>query len=274
LVTLLDVNEIAFAVGHELGHYGFQHATRNAPDAGETELEALNRRSAQRYAEVSADRVGVLAAGSVFVAARVIFKMASGLPAEFLGLDVDAFVRQAERDPDELSREWELNASHPSLPLRMWAMIGFARSEPFAQLSGQGGGGRSLEEVDREIECRMAALGDGRLSEVERDTYEVALLWAATALVLEKGSLDNAERGALARLVGPEKATKALQFAASNGSAAVKAKLKTSLERLNGAGLATRRRFEEAFSAFSLSMSGGSGIAVADKVVRATLRLS
>ena len=265
---------IAFAVGHELGHYGFQHAKRDAAEAGETELEALNRRSAQRYAEVSADRVGLLATGSVFVAARVIFKMASGLPAEFLGLDVDAFVKQAERDPDELSREWELNSSHPSLPLRMWAMIGFAHSEPFAELSGQGRGGRSLEDIDREIESRMAALGDGRLSEVERDTYEVALVWAAAALVLEKGRVGTSERAALARLVGPEKAAKALQFANSNGRAAIKDKLMNSLERLNDAGLATRRKFDEAFSAFSLSMSGGSGIAVADRLVREILKLS
>ena len=157
LVTLLDVNGSRSLWAMSWDTDGFQHTKRDAAEAGETELEALNRRSAQRYAEVSADRVGLLATGSVFVAARVIFKMASGLPAEFLGLDVDAFVKQAERDPDELSREWELNSSHPSLPLRMWAMIGFAHSEAFAELSGQGRGGRNLEDVDREIEGRMAA---------------------------------------------------------------------------------------------------------------------
>lgn len=259
LVTLLDINEISFAVGHEIGHCGFGHSTRDSRGSAEYELEALSQRSALRYAEVSADRIGLLATASVFVAARAIIKLASGLPAEFLGLDVDAFVKQAERDPDELSREWELNSTHPSLPLRMWALICFAHSSPFAELSGQGRGGRNLEEVDKEIEKRLAGLGDGRLTEVEQNTYELALVWAALALALEKGRIDSRDRAALVRLVGTGKATKALQFLSSNGKAAVMEKLSKSLERLNGAGVATRRRFLNQFSEFSYSASNFEG---------------
>jgi hypothetical protein len=273
LVTLLDVNELAFAVGHELGHYGFKHAQKEgSPD--ETELDALQRRSAQRYTEVSADRVGLLATGSVFVAAKVMVKIASGLPAELLGLDVDAFIRQAERDPDELSREWELNATHPSLPLRMWALIRFAHSGLFARLSGQGRGGQRIEEIDQDIEQRMALLGDGRLSEVEQKHYETALVWAAAALVIEDGRIDRSEQVALARLIGPEKSLKVIHFASTHGRVAVVKKLMGALERLNSAGAATRRKFDDAFGSFSLVLSDSDSVPATVKVVRRALRLS
>lgn len=276
LVTLLDINEIAFAVGHELGHFGFQHGALEQREEAETELEALNRRSKQRYAEVSADRVGLLATGSVFVAARVMVKLASGLPAELLGLDVDAFIKQAEREPEEFSRAWELDASHPSLPLRMWALTQFARSATFAELSGQGRGGRTHSEVDREIEARMAEIGDGRISEIEAKVYEAALIWASAALVVEDGRVTRVEHEALACLVGKERAVKALQYAKSNGRAGVIAKLVGALERLNGASLTTRRRFDEALSAFSLAIPGRgqSQASLVSRTIRDTLRLT
>ena len=118
LAELLATNEIDFALGHELGHLGCGHMIESERAYG-SEFEALQVRSRMRYAEISADRLGLLATRSVYCAARVMVKLASGLKGDSVALDIDAFLGQLERDPEEISREWELHQSHPALPLRL-----------------------------------------------------------------------------------------------------------------------------------------------------------
>lgn len=144
----------------------------------------------------------------------------------------------------------------------MWALLRFAHSSVFAELSAQGSGGTPLEQVDAEIEARMAMLGDGRLSDMEQRAYESALVWSGTSLVLEDGRVERSELVALTQLVGRERARRALRFAKESGPQAVLHKLRESLARMEAASPATRRRFEEAYGpspCVSLEMAGTSG---------------
>jgi len=77
LVTLLNSNELAFAIAHELGHLGLRHSQRLPSVQPQSEFEALQKRSLQRYAEISADRIALIATRSVFGAAHVMVKLAS-----------------------------------------------------------------------------------------------------------------------------------------------------------------------------------------------------
>lgn len=273
LVTLLDTNELAFAVAHELGHLGLRHASRILAAEPRSEFEALQMRSRQRYAEVSADRVGLLATRSLFTAARVMVKLASGLPTAALGLDVDAFVQQIERDPSEVSRSWELEQSHPSLPCRLWALLRFVHSDTYAMLSGQGDSGLALSAIDSEISHRFAEMGDGRLSDMESSIYNIALVWAGAAMILEDDVIEPCERQALIRLVGEEHARKAIEFAETQGRASVIAKLADAIERINAASTATRLRFHESVRVFSVSLDVPPEETQAGQLLERALRL-
>lgn len=251
LVTLLDVNELSFAIGHEIGHYGFMHAQQEPADGKESFLDVLHRRSEQRHAEISADRMALLSTGSVFVAARVMIKIASGLPAEYLGLDIDSFIQQADRDPDELNRLWELDTTHPSLPLRLWALLQYAHTDAYLSLSGQGVGGLPAQSVEQMIERRMRSLGDGVLHGIEEKSYEFAITWATTSLVIESGRVDRRSQEALGTLLGPTRAKSALEFARVNGRTAVQQKLQTALQRIKGCPAPVQQRFMESLVMFA-----------------------
>jgi len=273
LVTLLSPSDLAFAVAHELGHLGLNHSQRVRAATATSEFEALRQRSLLRYAEISADRVALVATRSVFVAAGVMIKLASGLPSECLGFDVDAFVRQIERNPDETSRAWELESSHPALPFRLWALLQFSRSAEYARLSGQVAEGRCLEEIDSEISRQCEAMGDGRLSEMEDHAHQMALVWAGTAMVMEDNLIEQYERDALERLIGDEYAEKAIAFAETHGRDAVLRKLKEAVDRENASSLAARRRLEEAIKAFAIALDLEPEETSAGRIIAGALRL-
>jgi hypothetical protein len=253
LVVLLDPAELGFVIGHEFGHVGLGHVHRAVGSAG-NELDALVERSQQRYAELSADRVGLLAVQSIRVAASAIIKSGSGLPREHLGLDTDAFIAQMERIDGEGSRAWELQLSHPSMPFRLWSLIRFAHSETYLDLVGLGGG-EPADRVEQEIRTRLDAMGDGRLSRLENRTLELALMWFGTALVIADGEIEDHEQAALVALVGEDRAAPALEFARAQGLAAVRMKLREAFEELSAASAATRARFDAAAQEFVESLS-------------------
>lgn len=244
LVVLLDSAELGFVLGHEFGHVGLGHAHRTMSSAS-NELDALVERSQQRYAELSADRAGLMAVQSIRVAASAIIKSGSGLPRELLGFDTDAFIAQIERIDGEGSRAWELELSHPSMPFRLWSLLRFAHSETYLDLVGLGGG-EPDEHVDQEIGARLDAMGDGRLTRLETHALETAIMWFGTALVIADGVIEDHERVALAALVGEVRANPALEFAELQGTAAVRAKLHEALGELASASAASRARFTAA----------------------------
>ena len=74
LIELLSKDELAFVMGHEIGHFLFSH--RISVHGESASLEEL---MLQRYQEISADRVGLIACGSFEIAAKALIKTISGL---------------------------------------------------------------------------------------------------------------------------------------------------------------------------------------------------
>lgn len=260
LVQLLTLTELSFALGHELGHLGLSHEHRPA-SAPSSELDALGARSRHRYAELSADRVGLLACRSTFTAANVMIKTASGLPSELLGFDIDQFIAQVDRAPDEISRAWELELTHPALPFRLWALLRFSHSDVYSEITGQGGATVPIDEVEHEIVHRLDRMGDGRLSHLEDAALERALTWVGASIVLEDGIIEDHERAALELLVGATRANKVLDFLATHGIGDLESRTKAANDDMTAASAATRSRFERSIDAFrtALSESGQSG---------------
>jgi len=251
LVTLLTSTELAYVIGHELGHLGLGHMATPLDMSFESEFEALKVRSQARCAEISADRIGLLAVRSLLIAGNVMVKMASGLTSDFVRLDVKAFLNQLGRRPEEVNREWELDRLHPSLPLRLWALIQFSQTEAYLRHTGTGDTGMSLSEVDGSIAERLGELGDGRLSKVEDRLVDIATTWVGAALVLDDGIIEEHEEVKLKELIGDELATKALVFAKANGIDAVLDKLAESIRKVEAGDKVLRRRVWEAHRSFA-----------------------
>ena len=249
LVQLLTASELAFAIGHELGHLGLGHAHMPASNS-DNELDALKERSRQRYSELSADRVGLLATASTLVASTVMVKSASGLPDHLLGFDPSAFMAQVERADEEGSRVWELDKTHPALPFRLWALVRFAASDEYHELTGGAARSVPLGEVDAEIAAALDRMGDGRLGELEESAVDLALTWAGALIVMHDGVVEDHERDELEALVGSDRARRALEFGGGQGLGAIRAKLRESVARMAVASPAGQRRFDVSLEGF------------------------
>ena len=251
LVQLMSPMQIRFVLGHELGHFGLGHKPIIPDRPAQSEYEHLRRRSVQRCSEIGADRIGLITTRSLFTCAMVMVKLISGLSETHVKLDVRAFLDQLQTPEEETDRRWELFATHPSLPLRLRALICFGQSDVYSRLAGTGGGGRPLSEVDDEVQGLLDQLGDGWLSSLETRAIDLAAAWMGVSLVLEDGVVTQVEQGVLDALVGEDLATKALNFGRDLGLDAVREKLASVTTDLASSEPRVRRRVATIFDAFA-----------------------
>jgi uncharacterized tellurite resistance protein B-like protein len=206
----LDVAELRFVIGHELGHAIFDHFAL-AP-----ELLAADPRIApvhlarlyawMRYAELTADRVGLLCCADAHAAVRAFFKITSGLTApRFLENATEAAQQYSELASEGLeSREEDWFNTHPYSPLRLRALDLFARSAPFRRLIGQTGGDIGEAELEREVAAIMALMDPSFLGDDTPCTAEIReyLALGGLAVALADGDLAAGEEEAIGQLCG------------------------------------------------------------------------
>lgn len=139
----LEDLEIQFILGHEFGHFLFEHnrmnylINPNPNSQGVTLLPSMGESIFLRWrkkCEISTDRVGLIACGNFEAAARAMLKTAYGLTGKNLNLDVDSLLQQIDDLKDE-PEALEVNyRSHPLMPLRLKVMQMFAESPIFNQV--------------------------------------------------------------------------------------------------------------------------------------------
>lgn len=117
--------EIAFVMGHELGHVLFEHhqipvqyILRDPQGISYKIAKKILQWS--RAAEISADRIGLLCSGSLSSAANVFFKISSGLSGQaedkIINSLRDQYDEIAAISPSTFASEWF--STHPLIPIR------------------------------------------------------------------------------------------------------------------------------------------------------------
>lgn len=195
LVNLLSPSELAFVLGHEIGHHLLGH-THAAP-----EDRSLEEQLAARAAEVSADRIGLVACGSIEVAARAMMKSLSGLPDRLIRFDVGRYLAQFN-DTSITSASQQM--THPSMGVRCRALLWFSAAEGATEGTiSEKDKARIDERVGRDLRqyIDMAAS-----EEIERAERSLAL-WVAVDAIVRDGRMSRAEQGWLVANFGAEAAS-------------------------------------------------------------------
>lgn len=225
----LDAAELRFVMGHELGHALFDHfrlspaALVDEDDIAPVHLARLC--AWMRYAELSADRVGLLCCDDFDAAVRAFFKLTSGLSgAGFLNHAGECATQLASVEHLESSDE-DWFSTHPYSPLRIKALDLFSRSTTYHALLGRSAGearfhrllgksGRPLTEVELEAEVASimklmdpSFLGEGDVETTAKIRELLAL--AGMAVALADGHVARGERRALGKLLGKRGVTRA-----------------------------------------------------------------
>ena len=211
LLEGFEPDERQFVAGHEVGHYLFNHHAipTGALLAGDSHLDPqliLRLFAWQRYAEISADRAGLVCAGGLEPAARGLFKLASGLKTDRIHIRIEQFLAQV----GDLRREVEAQgsadgaprddwfATHPFSPLRLKAVELCATSEVMNP------GGISRDALEAQVQELMRLMDPHYLKE-RSDTAEAMrrlLLAGGVAVATATGGLTQEVLVELERLLG------------------------------------------------------------------------
>ncbi|MGE0546835.1 MAG: M48 family metallopeptidase [Kofleriaceae bacterium] len=214
--------ELQFVLGHELGHAVFDHfaipmpATATLQDVGGKFVSrpvSIKLYLWCRAAEISADRAGLLCAGSVEHGAYALLKTASGLGSNIIRPDLEAFTSQIdalhaapaacadERDEEQLLDCFD---THPYSPLRVRALLAFGRSKAFQTATGKPADGIDSDELERIVEHDLTVMEPSYLED-RTDTSELmrrVLFCAGTCVAAANGEIAPSELRALRALLG------------------------------------------------------------------------
>ncbi len=212
LLESFDTDELRFVVGHELGHFLFEHhrlpvgvlLSGQFPVGAEVALRLF---AWQRYAEISADRAGVQCAGGLAPASGALFKLASGLRGGRVRVLIEQFLAQVGDLRAEANQEMRRDApprpdwfsTHPFSPLRLRAAELFAASDAMAA------GGSPRARLEEQVQELMTLMEPSYLQ--ERSSVAEAmrrLLFAGgVAVAAATGEVEEHAIERLQRLLGP-----------------------------------------------------------------------
>lgn len=221
LETFTDA-ELRFVIGHELGHAVFDHfaipmpVTATLEDVGGKFVSrpvSLKLFLWCRAAEISADRAGVVCSGAVEPAAYALLKIASGLGSNVIKPDLDAFVSQIDAlhaapaaCADVRDEEGVLDCfdTHPYSPLRVRALLAFARSRAFQRASGRPEDGIDADELERIVEHDLSVMEPSYLEDRGEmpELMRRVLFCAGVCVAAANGEIAPTELRALRALLG------------------------------------------------------------------------
>jgi hypothetical protein len=154
MVEISDQDELAYVIGHELGHFLVPEA--NLPGQRNTVEGCM----LSRNAEFTMDRIGLIACRKVDKAVSAKLKLLSGLTSRHLRMDATALVaqwREVALSPD-FGRS-HLHATHPPPGFRAKALIQFFGSDAYAAAAGLNGG-EPIAKVNEAIGAELDRLID------------------------------------------------------------------------------------------------------------------
>ncbi len=160
MVEISDLEEIAYVVGHELGHYLLPESNVR------TDTQSVEGCMLSRNNEFTMDRIGLLACRSVEKACSAEMKTLSGLSGRFLRVDVSALIDQWREASRSLaaSGEW-IYATHPPPGMRAKALVRFHASDAYRQFVGLAEG-EPIANVNEAIGLELDHLVDRKANDL------------------------------------------------------------------------------------------------------------
>ena len=182
MLDLLKEDEFEFVIGHEIGHFLLDH---QPIQGGHLNAQMFLQ---QRSREISADRLGLLACGSLETALRALMKTVSGLTERHLRFDVAAFIAQL-RKIEGLAPDWS-GSTHPSIVIRARALLWLSMTR-FLGIEPDNWSAEEKALLDQRVERDLQRFVDGALKKQIEETKRDLLLWTITYEITQTGSFSK-----------------------------------------------------------------------------------
>jgi len=188
LIDILENEEIEFVIGHELGHFLYDHGLAIKSNQNDS-MEFLIQKRAQ---EVSADRIGLLASESLDVSIRAMMKTMSGLTSKYLNFDIAAFLSQLSNTSNYKS-QINTNSSHPSMLIRCRALLWFSMSETF-KADKKNYQPSEINNLNTKIQADIDKFVDSVARDKIQDLKRDVAIWVSASIIVEDGSFNSSEQ--------------------------------------------------------------------------------
>lgn len=211
LVEKLTPKELRFVIGHEVGHFLCEHWRYPSEDMFDSPGEKLAALHLHRSAEISADRIGLLAADSLEPACSAMIKTAAGLGAPHLRPDISSMLSQFRELSDQQGHSDSIWATHPIIPLRIRALLRFD-GVAVRLRSGSVVGAEAIDSADAAIARDFGKSTGFALEKLDDERLTKARMWSIVAIFAADGVLSKWEQRMLAEMLGAEWSMQILNF--------------------------------------------------------------
>lgn len=204
LLNQLDEEEMAFVMGHELGHFILEHSGMHENDMAP---ESFVKNRAQ---EISADRMGLLGCGDLNASLRAMIKTVSGLESRMLKFDVGQFLSQVDQLTSPSTGE-AFHNTHPSILIRARALLWFSSTNTHHKFPSEINS-ELIEDADKKVQQDFDKYVDvGFKKRVDAIKSDI-VMWLATREILNDGIFDESEKEKFAELFGKQMSDKLATF--------------------------------------------------------------
>ncbi|MBC6440885.1 MAG: M48 family metallopeptidase [Rhodospirillales bacterium] len=205
LVEKFDDQELAFIIGHELGHFLLGHGLADEPERGTVEYFALSRAQ-----ELSCDRIGLVSARNPDAALRSIMKMTSGLSADYLRFDIAAYLRDTMRTVKAYTECNIAFATHPSMPVRTRCLLWFSQfAETHYPRFDSKEAQTDFEVLDHRVRSDVTRYVEKPVTSMIETTRRRVSSWIWLAAAVSDGKLSRREQDTLTEKFGADFVNKA-----------------------------------------------------------------
>lgn len=262
LVDLLTPAELQFVIGHEIGHFVYRHFTYPAVGEEVNLGERLATLNLQRAAEISADRMGLLAANSVEEACSAMIKTACGLGQPHLRLHVPSILAQFRELTNEVGGHAETAFdTHPLMAIRVRSLLRFSTTDAFHELRSDPSSRfrEDLTGIDEKIRQDFDKAAGFSHETWENESLARIRMWAVLHLFVADLRLSKEEQEILTECFGEEHARNAISFVKSSGKRSPEAVQERFEEACEEAGPIGKEKLDQLFSEMERIASAASG---------------
>ena len=212
LIERLEPEEIRFVIGHEVGHFLCEHWRYPRPDRESGLGQNLAALRLSRAAEISADRIGMVACGSLNSACAAMIKIAAGCGSPHLRPDVPSLLHQFRQlSLQEKGITDGIWMTHPIIPLRIRAILRF--ESVYRKITqGSDSWHDELQDVDKSIESDFDSSTGQALQHMSNQQLESVRCWGLVYLFCADGVISKTEQRLMEETLGPERSGKVLKF--------------------------------------------------------------
>ncbi|MDD3342132.1 MAG: M48 family metallopeptidase [Sulfurospirillaceae bacterium] len=216
LVNAMNENELAFVIGHEVGHYVLGHLNYVKQGQGDNDLLKMKLSRISQSQEISADRIGLICSGSIESSLKAIIKTVSGLGDEFITNSLHKYLNQVQLlDYSQLNNAYDY--SHPVFPIRAKSLMLFSMSDLYYEWKGDS----RKAPIKRDI-LEHKIINDLESTTLKNEKFasqEITRkfkMWFFIKSFIDDGKIDSEEMHFLEQNFGEQIAEKAIHYAKGN----------------------------------------------------------